>query len=118
MTTALPGAIDRSGPLVGAGRAAGAAAVGVAVGFYLGFWLGDRGRLSPAWAPRRPSCWSAATVITVDDHRLRVGRAMIELDVRRRLPGPRPGRDPRAERTRADARAYLVLRPYIRTRSR
>lgn len=59
--------------------------------------------------------WSAATTITVTGEELTVGRARIELDyVAKCLP-----LDAEATRRRtgpdADARAYLLLRPYVAT---
>lgn len=59
--------------------------------------------------------WSGATTVTVSDAELSVGRARLEMPY---LAGCRPLD---AEQTRrrtgpeADARAYLVLRPYVRT---
>lgn len=58
---------------------------------------------------------TSATVIRVDDSGLRVGRAWIE---HRYLAGCRAldAEQTRARRgPEADARAYLVLRPYVRT---
>ena len=59
--------------------------------------------------------WSAATVLTVTGEELTVGRARIELDY---VADCRP-LDAEATRRRtgpqADARAYLLLRPYVPT---
>lgn len=58
---------------------------------------------------------SAAITITVDEHELRVGRSVIE----HKYLGPTTSLDAdqaaRRGGVEADARAHLVLRPYIRT---
>ncbi len=91
-----------------------AGSMGVAVGAYVGFWWG-MGVGVIALAVATAVLLSAAVVITVDGARLCVGRAMIEISylggcraLDQAATGDRSGPN-------ADARAYLVLRPYIRT---
>lgn len=85
-----------------------------AVGFYLGLTWGIGVGLA-ALAVAGAVLVSAATVIRLDSERLLVGRAMIELD----YVGGCRALDEAETRARsgpqADARAYLVLRPYVRT---
>ena len=87
---------------------------GVVVGFYLGPLLGITvGVLVLAAGLGLLIC--AGIVIEVDDRQLRVGRAMIEFAY---LGSVQPLEEAAAARRTgpgADARAYLVLRPYIRT---
>ncbi|HEY5845311.1 MAG TPA: DUF3093 domain-containing protein [Microlunatus sp.] len=91
-----------------------ALSMSVAVGVYLGFGLGIGVGLI-ALGAATAILFSAAVVITVDADRLCVGRAMIEVS----YLGGCQALDQAATRDRsgpkADARAYLVLRPYIRT---
>ena len=91
-----------------------ALSAGVAVGFYLGPVLGIGVGLL-ALAIGAGVLVSAGTVIEVDDRQLRVGRAMIEFDYvgsARALDEMEAARRAGPE---ADARAYLVLRPYVKT---
>jgi hypothetical protein len=85
-----------------------------AVGFYLGLAWGIGVGLS-ALALAAAVLAAAATVIRLEAERLFVGRAMIELD----YVGGCRALDEAETRARsgpeADARAYLVLRPYVRT---
>jgi hypothetical protein len=91
-----------------------AVSCGVAVGFYLGAAWGI-GVGAAALALAVVVLVSAGTLITVDDERLRAGRAMIELT----YVGGCQALDEVQTRARsgpqADARAYLMLRPYVRT---
>jgi hypothetical protein len=82
-----------------------------AVGFYLGPWWGLAAGLAYVAATAGLFA-TAAALITVDAFELRVGRARIEVSY---LAGCRPlDGDQTRRRTGvdADARAYLVLRPY------
>jgi Protein of unknown function (DUF3093) len=87
---------------------------GAAVGFYLGLAWGIGLGLA-ALAVGAAVLISAATVIRLEADRLFVGRAMIQLD----YVGGCRALDEAETRARsgpeADARAYLVLRPYVRT---
>ncbi len=86
----------------------------VAVGFYLGLaWGIGVGAAGLAIAAAVGS--SAATVITVDDERLQVGRAMIEFDYVGGCQALDEAETSRRSGAGADARAYLVLRPYVKT---
>ena len=86
----------------------------LAVGFYTGLgWalaVGAAAALAVA-----ALFWAGSALVVLSDTELRVGRAAIELDY---LGGCRAlDRAQTADRSGpgADARAYLVLRPYIRT---
>lgn len=87
---------------------------GVAVGFYLGPALGiGTGVLALVLGVALLT--SAGTRIEVDARRLRVGRAMIDFDY---VAGSRvldAAATARRTGPDADARAYLVLRPYAPT---
>ncbi len=87
---------------------------GVAVGFYLGLALGLTVGLV-ALAAATVVLVSANTVLEVDDRRLRVGRAMIELEYVSGCHALDEAATTERSGARADARAYLVLRPYVRT---
>lgn len=91
-----------------------AVALLAAFGFYLGPVWGI-GVAVVALAVAVGVFTSAAITITVDERELRIGRSVIE----HRYLGPSAGLDAdRAARrggVEADARAHLVLRPYIRT---
>lgn len=91
-----------------------AASCAAAVGFYLGPIWGIAAGVA-ALAVATAVCVSAATVIGVDEERLWVGRAMIELTY---VGGCEALDEPQTKARsgpQADARAYLVLRPYVRT---
>ena len=86
----------------------------VAVGWYLG----------PAWGiAAGVACLaavaaifvSAAILITVDANRLRVGRAQIELGYLTQAVALDAAATARRAGLEADARAFLALRPYVRT---
>jgi hypothetical protein len=86
----------------------------VAVGWYLGLGWGI-GVSAACLAVAVAIFVSAATRIVVDASGLQVGRARIEfgyLAGATSLDGPATARRAGPE---ADARAYLVLRPYVRT---
>ena len=85
-----------------------------AFGFYLG-WRWGVGTALASLAVAVAIFQSSAVLITVEPTRLRVGRAVIEPDY---LAGCRPldaAETRRRSGTEADARAHLVLRPYVRT---
>ena len=85
-----------------------------AIGFYLGPAWGIGVALA-AIGIATAMFASAATVITVEEGQLTVGRSVIEL---RYLQCARALTSEQTERrggTEADARAHLVLRPYIKT---
>ena len=95
-------------------------AVGFAVsmlaawGVYLGLWWGV-GVALVSLAVAAAVFQLSAVLITVDPTRLRVGRAVIEHEY---LASCRPldaDQTRRRSGTEADARAHLVLRPYVRT---
>ena len=86
----------------------------VAVGFYLGpVWGVGVGVATLAAAALMFT--TMAVLVTVDEDELRVGRAVVE----RRYLGPCRALDAAATERRAgveaDARAHLVLKPYIAT---
>ena len=87
----------------------------VAIGFYLGPLAGVLGLLG-AQAVVTGVLLGTAVRLRLDGTELRVGRAVLDLGVR--LGGPR-ARSPRRLRAGpvpdADARAHLVLRPYVKT---
>jgi hypothetical protein len=92
-----------------------AATFPIAVLFYLGpWWAGGTAMVAAAVLLGTLLGW-AAVLIELDDTWLRVGRAQIEL---RYLAGAH-ALDPDQTRARsgvdADARAFLVLRPYVAT---
>ena len=58
---------------------------------------------------------SAAVTITVDATALRVGRSVIELDYLGEVTGLDAEQTSRRAGVEADARAHLVLRPYVQT---
>ena len=91
-----------------------AGSMGVAVGAYVGVWWGLGVGLI-AQAAATVVLLSAAVVITVDGDRLCVGRAMIEVSYLGRCQALDQAATRDRSGPRADARAYLVLRPYIRT---
>ena len=85
-----------------------------AFGFYLGLWWGV-GTALASLAVAVALFQSSAVLIIVEPNRLRVGRAVIEHDY---LASCRPldaDQTSRRSGTEADARAHLVLRPYVRT---
>lgn len=86
----------------------------VAVGFYLGLaWgigVGVAGLVIAGAV-----LWSAAVVIVLDDESLQVGRAMIELDYVGGCQALDEAETSDRSGVGADARAYLVLRPYVKT---
>ena len=86
----------------------------LAVGFYLGpVWGG--GVAVATFAVAAALFWSTSVLVTVDAEELRVGRAVLE----RAYIGRCQPLDAAATELRsgvqADARAHLVLRPYIAT---
>lgn len=91
-----------------------ALSLAAALGFYLGPWWALGTGLA-ATAAVVSTFWMAAVPITVGDEAVRVGRAWIEVAY---LSGAR-ALDAAETRRRAgpdaDARAYLVLRPYVPT---
>ncbi len=86
----------------------------VAVGFYLGLSWGT-GVAVAGLGIAGTVFWSAATLIVVDDQRLHVGRAVIELDYVGGCRALDPAETSERSGPGADARAYLVLRPYLKT---
>lgn len=91
-----------------------ALSLAAALGFYLGPWWALGTGLA-ATAAVVTTFWMAAVPITVGDEAVRVGRAWIDIGY---LSGAR-ALDAAETRRRAgpdaDARAYLVLRPYVPT---
>ena len=88
-----------------------------AFGFYLGVWWGI-GTAAASLAVAAALFQSSAVLIIVEPTGLRVGRAVIEFDY---LAGCRPldaDQTSRRSGTEADARAHLVLRPYVAHRRR
>jgi hypothetical protein len=86
----------------------------VAVGWYLGLAWGIAVGVA-CLAVVAAIFVTAAISITVDDRRLRVGRAQIELDYLTRAIGLDAASTARRAASEADARAFLALRPYVRT---
>jgi len=86
----------------------------VAVGWYLGLAWGIAVGVA-CLAVVAAIFLSAAISITVDDGRLRVGRAQIELVFLTRAIGLDAAATARRAGPEADARAFLALRPYVRT---
>lgn len=85
-----------------------------AFGFYLG-WSWGIGTALASLAVAVAIFQGSAVLIIVEPTRLRVGRAVIEHDY---LASCRPldaDKTRRRSGTEADARAHLVLRPYVRT---
>jgi hypothetical protein len=91
-----------------------AVSCGAAVGFYLGLAWG-LGVGSAALLLTMAVLISAETVITVESSCVRVGRAMIELPYVGGCRALNAAETARRSGPEADARAYLVLRPYVRT---
>lgn len=58
--------------------------------------------------------WIGAARLVVDGQRLRAGRASIPLELLGRAEALDPEATRRAAGTEADARAYLLLRPYLK----
>jgi hypothetical protein len=86
----------------------------VAVGWYLG--LGWAIAVAAACLAVLAVIFiAAAIVITVDDRWLRVGRAQIELSYLAGAIALDAAATARRAGPEADARAYLALRPYVRT---
>jgi hypothetical protein len=91
-----------------------AASLVLAIGFYLGPWwgggvgVGCLGLLIAVFG-------TAAVEIQLGEDELRVGRAVIELDYLADAHALDPSATRRRSGTDADARAYLVLRPYLST---
>jgi hypothetical protein len=86
----------------------------VAVGWYLGFAWGIAAGAA-CLAVLAVIFIAAAIVITVDDIWLRVGRAQIELSYLTGAVALDAAATARRAGPDADARAYLALRPYVRT---
>ena len=86
----------------------------VAVAWYLGLGWGIAVGLA-CLAVIAAIFIAAAILITVDDTWLRVGRARIELGYLRRAVALDAAATARRAGPEADARAYLALRPYVRT---
>jgi hypothetical protein len=91
-----------------------AASLGVAMGYYLG-WIWGSGAALLAMVVAAGIFFSAATVIEVRPGLLLVGRS--EIDHRYIARGQALDESETRERagTGADARAHLVLRPYVST---
>jgi len=85
-----------------------------AFGFYLGVWWGvGTAVASLAVAAAVFAC--SAVLIIVEPTGLRVGRAVIEHDYLAGCRSLDADQTMRRGGTEADARAHLVLRPYVRT---
>jgi hypothetical protein len=91
-----------------------ALSAGVAVGFYLGLPLG-LGVGVAAMAVGAAVLISASTEIVVEDRWFRVGRARIEFDYVGGCRALDAEQTSRRSGPEADARAYLVQRPYVAT---
>ena len=86
----------------------------VAVGWYLGLAWGIAAGVACLTVVAAIFV-SAAILITVDDNRLRVGRAQIELGYLTQAVALDAAAAARRAGLEADARAFLELRPYVRT---
>jgi hypothetical protein len=86
----------------------------VAVGWYLGLGWGIALGVA-CLAVQAVIFIAAAIVVTVDDSWLRVGRAQIELSYLTGAVALDAAAAARRAGPDADARAYLALRPYVRT---
>ena len=86
----------------------------VAVLFYVGPIWGGAVALAAALAAGG-SLVSASTLVLVTDQELRVGRAVLELAYVDGCRALSPEQTATRTGSEADARAYLVLRPYIDT---
>src|SRR5688500_7472773 len=85
-----------------------------AFGFYLGLWWGV-GTALASLAVAVALFQSSAVLIIVEPNQLRVGRAIIEHDYLASCRALDADQTSRRSGTEADARAQLVLRPYVRT---
>jgi hypothetical protein len=86
----------------------------VAVGWYLGLAWGIAAGVA-CLAVMAAIFVSAGILITVDNNRLRVGRAQIELGYLTQAVALDAAATARRAGPEADARAFLALRPYVRT---
>ena len=85
-----------------------------AFGFYLG-WRWGVGTALASLAVAAAVFQGSAVLIIVEPTRLRVGRAVIEHDYVASCQPLDADQTRRRSGTEADARAHLVLRPYVRT---
>src|SRR6188508_2562735 len=85
-----------------------------AFGFYLG-WSWGIGTALASLAVAAAVFQGSAVLIIVEPTRLRVGRAVIEHDYIASCQPLDADQTRRRSGTEADARAHLVLRPYVRT---
>ena len=85
-----------------------------AFGFYLG-WSWGIGTALASLAVAAALFQGSAVLIIVEPTRLRVGRAVIDHDYLASCQALDADQTRRRSGTEADARAHLVLRPYVRT---